>query len=133
MQGILDDFRKGEKMNKKVYCEVCGEEFTARAYATRQKYCDDCRPLIYGERQPCIKCGKMVNKTNLTGICCKCRDEMRNKRHSKASISAEKEIAKSLDNLDLVVLENEEYNRTHDQALSYGYYVAMREGYFKPL
>lgn len=120
-------------MSRIVRCEVCGNEFTAKAKATRSKYCEACRSLMYGCRQPCIKCGKMVNKTNLTGICCKCRAEMRNKRQSKASISAEKAIAKSLDNLDLVVLENEEYNRTHDQALSYGYYVAMREGYFKPL
>ena len=68
---------------------------------------------------------------------------MRTKRHPQTSISAEKEIAKryhislerwkSLDKLDLFVLENEEYNRTHDKTFSYGYYRAMRDGFLKPL
>lgn len=129
-------------MSRIVCCEVCGNEFIARSSTC--KFCDDCRKVnvMKGYKQNCKVCGKPISGKNANHICMNCREAEKEKQ-AKSPSAVEKEIAKryhislarfkSLDKLELVVLENEEYNRTHDQALSYGYYIAMMEGYFKPL
>lgn len=129
-------------MSRIVCCEVCGNEFIARSSTC--KFCDDCRKVnvMKGYKQNCKVCGKPISGKNTNHICMSCRKAEKEKQ-AKSPSAVEKEIAKryhislarfkSLDKLELVVLENEEYNRTHDQALSYGYYIAMMEGYFKPL
>ena len=61
MQEILDDFRKGEKMNKKVYCEICGEEFQARN--SNHKCCDNCsqKSIVSEHLRICKICGGKSN------------------------------------------------------------------------
>ena len=129
-------------MSRIVCCEVCGNEFIARSSTC--KFCDDCRKVnvMKGYKQNCKVCGKPISGKNANHICMSCRKAEKEKQ-AKSPSAVEKEIAKryhislarfkSLDKLELVVLENEEYNRTYDQALSYGYYRAMRDGFFKPL
>ena len=116
MQGILDDFRKGEKMNKKVYCEVCGEEFQARN--SNHKCCDNCnqKSIMSEHLRTCKICGGKIKSNNVKRICTKCQKKNSGRKKKTSN-----------DPLVLFEFERRAYNAEHGTKLSYGMYRAYKE------
>lgn len=118
-------------MERLIKCEVCGTDVIS--IRSNQKYCGECARIVKRSQsvytQDCKICGKKITKGNKNSICLACR---------KAQKQAEEELAKkhgmsvrrykSLEQLDQTVLELNEYNIRHGTKLTYGYYMAMKDG-----
>lgn len=104
-------------MNKKVYCEVCGVEFQARA--SNHKCCDNCsqKSIMAECLRTCEICGGKINSNNMKKICVRCQKENQGGKKKTSN-----------DPLVLFEFERRAYNAEHGTKLSYGVYRAYKEG-----
>ena len=97
-------------MERLIKCEVCGTDVIS--IRSNQRYCGECARIVKRSQsaytQKCKICGKKITKGNKNSICLACQ--------------------KAQKQLDQTVLELNEYNIRHGTKLTYGYYMAMKDG-----
>lgn len=118
-------------MERWIKCEVCGTDVIS--IRCNQRYCGECAKIVKKSQSvytlECKICGKKITKGNKNSICLECRKAQKQAVEElvkKQGMSARR--CKSLKQLDQTVLELNEYNIKHGTKLTYGYYMAMKDG-----
>jgi hypothetical protein len=93
-----------EKIYRTIKCKLCGKEF-AGMMARNRRYCDDCRRF-------------KMNASRETH-----NAEMRWKKQMAEQVRASKKKA-----LSDIMREIKAYNEAHGTCITYGKYIAMKEG-----